>query len=116
MQLIQKGNIDAQCVYLFGCVMMQMSAKAGLKKHCAQADEALLQEFMSLHKVDVYEMLDPTSFTKEQGHAALQALKLLKEKRDGCLKGRTAANRHKQRALYTKVETSLPTLCLCSPY
>jgi len=114
VQLLQQGSdaqgLDAQCRYIFGWVMNQMTAKAGLVKHGKSAEEALLKEFMQQRDLDVYEILDPLSLTKEQRQAALRAINLLKEKRNGDLKGRTVADGRKQRPLYTKAETASPTV------
>jgi hypothetical protein len=41
---------------------------------------------------------------------ALRAINLIKEKRDGRLKGRTVADGRPQRSLYTKYETASPTV------
>jgi hypothetical protein len=109
VQLLQQG-LDAQCHYIFGWVMNQMTAKAGLAKHGEFAEEALLKEFMQQRDLDVYEILDPLSLTTEQKRAALRAINLLKEKRNGDLKGRTVADGRKQRPLYSKAETASPTV------
>ena len=109
IQLLHQG-LDAQYKNIFGWVMTQMSMRAGLKKHGALAEEALLTEFLQLRDLDVYEMLDPTSLTAEQKRAALRALNILKEKRNGKLKGRTVADGRKQRSLYSKAETASPTV------
>ena len=109
-QLFQVGNVDDQCRYIFGWVMTQMSARVGLRKHGERAEEALLQEFMQMRDLDVYEILDPMKLSHEQKKAALRALNLLQEKRNGKLKGRTVADGRKQRPLYTKSETASPTV------
>jgi hypothetical protein len=109
VQLMQQG-IDAQCRYIFGWVMNQMTAKAGLAKHGEFAEEALLKEFMQHRDLDVYEILDPLTLTPEQKKAALRAINLLKEKRNGDLKGRTVADGRKQRPLYSRAETASPTV------
>ena len=48
--------------------------------------------------------------TPAQRHSALQAINLIKEKRDGRIKGRTVANGRPQKALYEKSETTSPTV------
>jgi uncharacterized protein YeaC (DUF1315 family) len=65
---------------------------------------------MQQRDLDVYEILDPLTLTQEQKRAALRAINLLKEKRNGDLKGRTVADSRKQRPLYTKAETASPTV------
>jgi hypothetical protein len=70
-------------------IMTQMSAKAGIQKHGKAAEAALMSEFAQLEALDVYESIDATSLNIEQKRGALRAINLIKEKRDGRLKGRT---------------------------
>ena len=58
----------------------------------------------------MYESINPLSLTKEQKKGALRAINLIKEKRDGRLKGRTVADGRTQRTLYDKSETASPTV------
>jgi hypothetical protein len=109
VQLMQQG-IDAQCKYIFGWVMNQMTAKAGIKKHGELAEIALLKEFSQHRDLDVWEILDPLQLTHDQKMNALRALNLLKEKRNGDLKGRTVADGSKQKGLYPRSETASPTV------
>jgi hypothetical protein len=51
-----------------------------------------------------------TTITDGQKRAALRVINLIKEKRSGKLKGRTCADGRPQRALYTKEETTSPTV------
>ena len=48
--------------------------------------------------------------TFEEKRGALNAINLIKEKRDGTIKGRCVANGRKQRGLYAKEETASPTI------
>ena len=86
--------------------MHQMTAQAGIKKHGRAAEAALMNEFAQLEKLDVYESVDPSTLTHEQRKGAIRAINLLKEKRDGTLKGRTVADGRPQRSLYDKSETT----------
>jgi hypothetical protein len=95
---------------IFGYVLNQMTAKAGIKKHGKAAEAALMKEFAQLEALDVYESVDPESLSKEQRHNALRAINLIKEKRDGVLKGRTVADGRAQRSLYPKSQTASPTV------
>jgi Reverse transcriptase (RNA-dependent DNA polymerase) len=95
---------------IFGHVMTQMSAKAGIRKHGEAAESALMSEFAQLENLSVYHSVDPAALTKEQKRAALRAINLIKEKRDGRLKGRTVADGRSQRTLYDKSETASPTV------
>lgn len=96
--------------FIFGFVMTQMSAKAGIKKHGRVAEEALMAEFAQLEDLEVFEALDPSVLTRQQKVGALRAINLIKEKRDGRLKGRTVADGRPQRFLYSKAETASPTV------
>ena len=52
-----------------------------------------MKEFAQLEDhLAVHEAVDPKTLTKRQNKMALRALNLLKEKRDGSLKGRTVAD------------------------
>ncbi|MEL6660658.1 MAG: reverse transcriptase domain-containing protein, partial [Bacteroidota bacterium] len=88
----------------------QMSAEAGIKKHGRIAEDALLKEFKQLFDRDVFTILDGKTLSAEDKAAALRAVNLIKEKRDGVLKGRTCADGRPQRKLYTKAETTSPTV------
>jgi len=110
-QFVQSGtNIEEKKKLVFGHVMTQMTAMAGIKKHGKAAEAALMAEFAQLEDLTVYESIDPTSLTKEQRRGALRAINLIKEKRDGRLKGRTVADGRPQRSLYDKSETASPTV------
>ena len=90
--------------------MMQMSAKAGIKKHGQVAIDALFEEFFQLHDLGVFLAQDPKKLSRAQKKAALRAINVIKEKRCGRIKGRTVADGRNQRNLYTKEETSSPTV------
>ena len=96
--------------FVFGFVMTQMSAKAGIKKHGRKAEEALMAEFAQLEDLSVFEAIDPTTLTSDQRKGALRSINLIKEKRCGRLKGRAVADGRPQRKLYDKSETSSPTV------
>jgi hypothetical protein len=91
-------------------ILTQMSEQAGLKKHGRRAEHALMQEFQQLDDLTVFIPRYASELTPEEKSAALRALNLLKEKRDGSLKGRTVADGSKQRSLYDKSETASPTV------
>ena len=52
--------------HVFGFILNQMSAKAGIRKHGKAAEEALMREFAQLEQLSVYEFLDPATLTPEQ--------------------------------------------------
>jgi uncharacterized protein YeaC (DUF1315 family) len=92
-----------------GFMMTQMTAKAGIKKHGEAAVRALYSEFLQLHNQMVFKGKDARKLTKQQKSNALRAISVIKEKRNGDLKGRTVADGSKQRSLYEKHETASPT-------
>jgi Reverse transcriptase (RNA-dependent DNA polymerase) len=96
--------------YVFAYTMNQMSETAGFRKHGRLAEIALMKEFTQLEDLDVYEPIDPKTLTRKQRKAALRAINLFKEKRNGDLKGRTVADGRAQRSLYDKSQTASPTV------
>ena len=107
-QLTQHVSDTIKRVY--GFIMTQMTAKAGIKKHGRAAEEALMREFAQFETLNVHEALDARLLTAEQQKGALRAISLIKEKEDGFLKGRTVADGSVQRSLYDKSETASPTV------
>ena len=95
---------------LFAYVLTQMSEKAGLRKHGKAAEDAMLREFSQLKDLSVFAPMFAHELTPEQRKAALRAINLIKEKRDGTIKGRTVADGRPQRSLYDKSETASPTV------
>ena len=102
--------LDPAKRYAVDYVLTQMSAKAGIRKHGKAAEAALMAEFAQLEALEVYEPIDASTLTPKQKSTALRAINLIKEKRDGRLKGRTVADGRAQRGLYSKSETSSPTV------
>jgi Reverse transcriptase (RNA-dependent DNA polymerase) len=96
--------------YINGFLFTQMSARAGIKKHGQKAIDALLAEFGQLREKNVLKPVDSTTLSEEEKASALPAVNLIKEKRDGKIKGRTCANGSTQRALYPREETASPTM------
>jgi len=96
--------------YIFGHIMTQMTATAGIKKHGQAAVDTLLQEFCQLNSENVFEPLDASTLTASQRQEAVCAVNFIEEKRSGKLKGRTCANGRSQRSKYTKEETTSPTV------
>ena len=94
---------------VFGFVLTQMTTRAGIKKHGQAARDALTAEFAQLDYKGAYEPIHATSLTETQQNSALRVINLIKEKRNGRLKGRSVADSRPQRAFYTKDETSSPT-------
>ena len=57
----------------------------------------LFEEFAQLHDKRVFRAIKASDLTNDQKRDALRAINLIKEKRDGRLKGRTCADGRKQR-------------------
>ena len=104
------GNINDTFQCITGYVMNQMSAEAGIKKFGQPAIDAIFKEFAQLNDKKVFAGMDPTKLTKEEKQGALRAITVVKEKRCGKIKGRTVADGRPQRKLYSKVETTSPTV------
>jgi hypothetical protein len=91
-------------------VLTQMSAAAGIKIYGQPAVDAILKEFCQLHDKGVFSPHHASSLTHEQRKGSLRAVNLIKEKRTGEIKGRTCADGSVQRDLFSKAETTSPTV------
>jgi len=109
-QAVQGASFAMLHQYVTHFIMTQMSMKAGVKKFGHLAVEALYKEFLQLHNKTVFEGQRADDLSKETKKAALRAINLIKEKRDGRIKGRTVADGSVQRELFTKDETTSPTV------
>ena len=97
---------------LFDVCYTQMQAKTGIKKHGQRAVAAMLKEYMQLTSMEVMGFIKYDDLTTEQKKKALRAISLIKEKRNGILKGRTVADGRGQRGYVTKEESASPALYL----
>ena len=120
-QLLQQAQKSAKSHgprFVFDFVLTQLTANVTLnqmseraiRKHGKAAEAALMAEFAQLEDLKVCESLNPASLTRAQRKASLRALNLVKEIRNGKLKGRTCADGRLQRSLYDKSQTALPTV------
>jgi hypothetical protein len=110
MEMQRTGSNVEVLKYATGFMMTQMTAKAGIKKYGQVAKDALFQEFSKLHDLGVFLGQHKSELTHAQKRGVLQAISVLKEKRCGRIKGRTVADGRPQRPIYTKEETSSPTV------
>ena len=69
----------------------------------------LTAEFSQMDYKGAYELIHTAHLTETQQTSALRIINLIKEKRNGRLKGRSVADGQPQCTLYTKDETSSPT-------
>ena len=99
-------------------LLTQMSAYKGIKKHGQVAIAALFKELKQLDRGvlegnPVVVPQNPDVLTPEEKKRALEAVNLIKEKRDGDIKGRTCANGKKQRKYVKEGDIiSSPTVSL----
>ena len=89
----------------------QMNAKQGIKLFGERAVAAMIKEFCQLNQgafpgKPVVEPIDPNTLTAEEMEMVMEAISLIKEKRDGTMKGRTCADGSKQRK-YLKPDESV---------
>ena len=103
---------------VIGVIFTQMSANQGIKKHGQKAVAAVFKELQQLDTGvlpgnPVVAPQDPSKLTEKDIEEALEAVNLIKEKRNGELKGRTCANGAKQRKYLKDGENiSSPTASL----
>jgi hypothetical protein len=90
----------------------QYSLKKGLKKFKEVGEEAVSKEFLQLHMRDTIKPHNAEELSTNQKKGALESLVLLKEKRDGTVKGRTCADGRKQRETAEPGATTSPTVSL----
>jgi len=71
-------SLDDIYKYIFGHIMTQTTATAGIKKHGQAAVDALLQEFCQLDSKNIFEPLDASTLTASPKQEALCAVNLIK--------------------------------------
>ena len=89
----------------------QMQAKSGIEKFGEEAVSALMKEFKQLDQGSIPGKrvvcpVNPSTLTSTERKRALNAVTLIKQKRDGSLKGRACADGRKQRK-YLSEDTKL---------
>eukprot|EP00957_Ditylum_brightwellii_P185969 14158582-Ditylum_brightwellii.AAC.2 len=75
-------------------------------------EEVEIEEFKQLHDRGTFEPLFKEKLSKEEKQRALPSLMFLKEKRDGQIKGRTCADRRKQKMDVKKEDAASPTVSI----
>ena len=89
---------------------MQFALKKGLKIYGERDEKGVVKEFLQFLKQD---NLSPTSIEKltpEKMRRALRLIMVVKEKRDGIVKGRGVADGSGQRGFIDEVDATSPTL------
>ena len=102
--------------YITGYLLNQMPAKVSIKKLGSKAEEALHKEFLQQHNTNTFTPIFERELSPEQIKNILDAISIIKEKRDGSIKGRTCANGKKQRLWKSKAELTSPTVCTDSVF
>ena len=90
----------------------QMTVKKGTATYGKRAVDAIFKEFAQLDDLKVFGLLKPSKLTRAQKRMALRVIVLVKEKRCGKIKGCTVADGRPQRKIFTKDETTSPTVSL----
>jgi hypothetical protein len=109
-EMQRMGSNHEVLQHITGIVMTQMSAKAGIRKHGQVAIDAWFEEFSQLHDLGVFLGQYGDKLTRAEKGGALRVISVVKEKRCGQIKWRTVVDGRPQRQLYTKEETSSPSL------
>jgi len=95
---------------VFGKVLTQMTAKAGIRLYGQEAVQSLMKEFAQLEDLGVFLAKSSNKLAREQKGEAHRAINLITKKRDGHIKSRTVADGSVQRDLYEKSQTASPTV------
>ena len=90
-------------------LMQQLSLKEGLKKFGDKGDKAAYAEMEQLHLRTTFKPVLPSDLTQEKKKEVLEGIMLLKEKKDGTIKGRNVADGRRQREFIDKHEAASPT-------
>ena len=77
-----------------------------------EAVAALFKEYTQLHNKKVFEPIKHSDLTVKNKLNALNAITLIKVKRDGVIMGRNCADGSKKKIYTSKEETSSPTVAL----
>ena len=124
VQLLMKAGVEEAKLHnnqsymsrAVNILLTQMAATEGIRKHGEKAIAVLVKEFKQLDKgpMEGKKVIMPlvySTLTKQEKREALEAINLIKEKRDGSLKGRSCANGSKQRRFLKSDEVySSPTV------
>ena len=111
-------NQDMDTYYSIACDVMftQMNAKKGIKLFGERAVAAMFKEYKQLDKgpmpgKPVFGPISYNSLSRKEVNEALEAVNLIKEKRNGKIKGRNCANWSKQRQYLKEGETVYSPTC-----
>ena len=91
-ELTQTGCAKNTMKIIAYFIFIQMTVRAGIRKHGELAVNILCNEVFQLDNIMVFLAMHASELTKEQKNNALRAINLIKEKRCRKLKGRTVAD------------------------
>ena len=99
---VENDSTQSYISRAIGILLTQMSATEGIKKHGEKTIAVLIKEFKQLDTgpmkgKHVVEPITYISLSSKDKKEALEAINLIKEKRDGSIKGRSCTNGAKQR-------------------
>ena len=90
----------------------QVSVSEGIKRHGEKAFIAVLSEYVQLNDKEVFKACDINKLSYNDKKEALNLITMVKQKRNGKIKGRACADGRKQRRYLSKDEASSPTIQL----
>ena len=90
----------------------QVSVQEGIKRHGDKAIAAIIKEFTQLNDKQVFKPRIHSELTNKEKKESLNLITMIKEKRDGKIKGRTCADGRKQRRYIAEDDVSSPTVHL----
>ena len=82
----------------------------GIKRHGEGIVAAIIAEYTQLNDRNVFRPYTASDLTKTEKKETINLIAMVKEKRDGKIKGRSCADGRKQRCYIRKDEVSSPTV------
>src|SRR5210317_1366865 len=114
---ISDNNKQTHCnAQLTAKLMQQVSLREGLRRFGEEGNRAALAEMEQLHMRDTFKPVLPSNLTPEKKKEVLESIMLLKQKRDGTIKGRNCADGRKQREFTSEEEAASTTVKLESVF
>lgn len=106
-------QFESRYGHAFHILMTHISANRGLKISGELAENTIVDEFKPLvHTENVFEPKMFNILTPKQRYLALRAITLIKEKRDGKVKGRTVTDGSTQRGYIPPEQATSPTVSI----
>src|SRR5210317_1489638 len=114
---ISDNNKQTYCnAQLTAKLMQQVSLREGLRRFGEEGNRAALAEMEQLCMRDTFKPVLLRNLIPEKKKEVLESIMLLKQKRDGTIKGRNCADGRKQREFTSKEEAASPTVKLESVF